>query len=139
MIVSAKKKKITMPVDLVPVLQHLLESEEQFDREKEHFWAVGLTASNVVQYVDLVSLGVLNRALVHPREVFRLAILKGVAALIVAHNHPSGDCSPSVDDHAVTRQLVAAGQVVGIKVLDHVIVGAEPGAFFSFLEGRQMP
>jgi DNA repair protein RadC len=70
--------------------------------------------------------------LVHPREVFRIAIALGAAAIVVAHNHPSGDASPSAEDHAVTRQLVAAGRILDLPVHDHIIVGA--GCYTSFAE-----
>jgi DNA repair protein RadC len=70
-----------------------------------------------------VSKGILDSSLVHPREVFKPAIQSGCAALILMHNHPSGDPAPSADDVRITRQLIQAGQVIGIKVLDHVILG----------------
>ncbi len=77
--------------------------------------------------------GILNSSLVHPREVFRLAIIHGAAGLIVAHNHPSGDPAPSADDKAVTAQLVEAGRLLDIPIYDHVIIG-DDGRFFSFAE-----
>ncbi|MFA5508678.1 MAG: JAB domain-containing protein [Vulcanimicrobiota bacterium] len=133
MIVSQRKKQIGMPGDIVPVLQSILAAEHETDRDKEHFWVIGLNGANVIQYIELVSLGLINRTLVHPREVFRFAISKAVCSIIVAHNHPSGDPTPSADDLACTRQLVDAGQVVGIRVLDHVIMTVE-GHYFSMME-----
>jgi len=71
----------------------------------------------------LVSLGTVSSALVHPREVFRALILSSASTTILAHNHPSGDPTPSSEDVRITRQLVSAGEIMGIKVLDHVIIG----------------
>jgi DNA repair protein RadC len=72
---------------------------------------------------SVVSVGCLTSALVHPREAFKPALLAGAAAVIVAHNHPSGDVSPSAEDVALTRRLVSAGQLLGVEVLDHIITG----------------
>jgi len=80
------------------------------------------TRHHVVRDV-LVTRGILDASLVHPREVFRIAVSEGAAGIILVHNHPSGDPTPSAEDRAVTRQLGAAGRAVGIPVLDHVIVG----------------
>ena len=68
-------------------------------------------------------MGTVNEAIIHPREVFRYAILKNVSSIIIAHNHPSGECQPSKEDIAVTERLVESGKLLGIAVLDHVIVG----------------
>ena len=80
----------------------------------------------------LVTLGIANASLAHPREIFRVAIADGACAVILAHNHPSGDPTPSAEDLASTRQAVNAGNIIGIKVLDHVVVG-RPG-FVSLRE-----
>ena len=80
----------------------------------------------------IVAIGIVNRSLVHPREVFRRAITDNAAAIIVAHNHPSGSLEPSDEDHEVTRRLVEAGQLLGISVLDHLVISRE--GYFSFLE-----
>ena len=82
----------------------------------------------------LITLGIADASLVHPREVFRTAILAGATAIIVAHNHPSGDPAPSSEDLRITRQLVEAGKVIGIQVLDHVIVGRGETPFSSIRE-----
>ena len=90
---------------------------------QEVFVVIGLNAKNKVIRRHLVSLGTVSSALVHPRECFRPLIMDGASALILAHNHPSGDPTPSSEDIKVTRQLISAGEVIGIKVLDHVIIG----------------
>lgn len=93
------------------------------DLDREHFYVVLLNTRHYVLGVELISIGTLNGAMVHPREVFRAAIRRGAAALILAHNHPSGDPTPSPEDVQVTRRLVEAGRLMGIDVLDHVIIG----------------
>jgi DNA repair protein RadC len=93
--------------------------------DKEVFVAFFLDSKNRVISREVVSVGTLNMCLVHPREVFRTAISRNANSVIVAHNHPSGDPDPSDEDHKVTDQLVEAGKIVGIEVLDHVVVGKD--------------
>lgn len=90
----------------------------------ERFYSVCLDNRNQVVSIHLCSIGDHSSTLVHPRSVFRTAIYSGAVAIVVAHNHPSGDCEPSAPDIAVTKRLVEAGKIVGIPVFDHVIVGA---------------
>ena len=97
--------------------------------ETEVFWSIHLNAKNVVVGAPrVITRGLLDASLVHPREVFREAVRAATAAVVVAHNHPSGDPSPSAEDVRVTKQLVEAGRVVDIKVLDHVILGCGDSA-----------
>ncbi len=91
--------------------------------QKEEFRVLMLNTKNQVLEEKVISVGTLNASLVHPRELFRDSIRRGAAALVLIHNHPSGDPAPSQDDIALTRRLVAAGKLLGIEVLDHVIVG----------------
>jgi DNA repair protein RadC len=125
-------EKVSSAAEVAQVLRAILETEGTFDQAKEHFWTVGLNVKNAVVFVDLVSLGTLSSSLIHPRETFRLAVHRGVAALIVAHNHPSGDTAPSREDIAITERLKSAGEILGIKVLDHVIIS--DSCFTSMLE-----
>jgi DNA repair protein RadC len=83
-----------------------------------------------------VSRGTLDSTLVHPREVFKAALLANAAAIVVSHNHPSGDPSPTIDDLEVTTRLVAAGVILGVPLLDHIVVGA--GRYFSFKESGRL-
>ncbi len=99
---------------------------------KEHFLAFYLNARSQLVHHETVSVGTLSASLVHPREVFAPALSHSAAALIVAHNHPSGDCSPSPEDKDATRRLSRAGELMGIPLLDHLIVS--DGGFFSFKE-----
>jgi len=130
--IRTKKQKITNPKEIASILRDILMSEDQIDQDKEHFWVIGLNSRNVIQYVELVSLGTLDASLVHPREVFRLAIFKGVSHIIVGHNHPSGDTEPSLEDISMTRRLEDAGRIIGIEVVDHIIISGE--GFVSFKE-----
>ena len=123
------KQKVTNAEAVESILRPILESEHEVDREKEHFWVIGLNTKNRVKYIDLVSLGTLNATLTSPREVFRLAIMNAIDRLIVAHNHPSNDTEPSPEDLRMTKTLVDAGKIIGINVLDHVIIGNDSGYY----------
>lgn len=105
--------------------------------KREQFWVLALNARNRVTNAKAVAHGNLNNSLVHPRDVFKFACLKDAAAIIVAHNHPSGDVSPSLEDKELTKVLVAAGSYMGIPVLDHIIIG--DGIYYSFQEDEAMP
>jgi DNA repair protein RadC len=91
--------------------------------DKEHFAILLLDTKNRVIRDEIITMGILDSSLVHPREVFKNAIKSGAASVIIVHNHPSGDPAPSRDDMATTKRLCEAGQLVGINVLDHVIIG----------------
>ncbi|MDP2672071.1 MAG: JAB domain-containing protein [Candidatus Daviesbacteria bacterium] len=133
MIVREKtKEKITKPNEIADIVKSVLQAENEIDRNKEHFWVIGMNAQNQLQYMELVSLGILNNAIVHPREVYRMAIFKGVNQIIVAHNHPSGTTKPSKEDKGITKRLKDAGEIIGIELLDHVIVASE--GFYSFTD-----
>ncbi len=95
------------------------------DDEREHFAAIYLDGKHVMKGWSIISIGTLSASLVHPREVFRLAILLGAAAIVVAHNHPSGDPSPSREDVEISKRLKDVGDLIGITLLDHVVLGME--------------
>ncbi|SDE73400.1 RadC family protein [Sporomusa acidovorans] len=99
---------------------------------KEHFMALLLSTKNHVIARAIISVGSLNASIVHPRELFREAISYSAAAVILVHNHPSGDPTPSQEDISLTKQLVEAGNLLAIFVLDHVIIG--DGKYVSFKE-----
>jgi len=117
------------------VFLDLLVLEDKIDQEKEHFYVMHLDIRSRVTLVELVSMGTLNASLVHPRETFRRAIIAGSANIIVAHNHPSGDIEPSDEDTKTTKLLFEAGNILGIKLFDHVILTNDK--FFSFRENRE--
>jgi DNA repair protein RadC len=101
---------------------------------RENFFALLLDARHRILSFRVVSVGSLESSLVHPREVFTAAVREGAAALVVAHNHPSGDATPSVEDREVTDRLREVGELMGIELLDHVVVGRE--RYYSFADGR---
>jgi DNA repair protein RadC len=105
---------------------------------REHFKAVFLDARHAVLGVYTVSIGCLTSSLVHAREVFRAAIVAGAAGIVLSHNHPSGDPEPSAEDIALTRRLMAAGTLIGIEVLDHVVTGDHAAKWVSFKERGMM-
>lgn len=101
-------------------------------QKKEKFIELCLDTKNQVIKEDIISIGSLNANIVHPREVFKTALAESAAHIIVAHNHPSGDPSPSKEDIEITKKLVETGKIMGIEVLDHIIIG--DGRHFSMKE-----
>ena len=129
---SLKQQKIRSAFDVYLILNEILYAKHRFDYEKEHFYVVLISRSNRIRFIDEVSIGNLNSTIVSAREVFRFAILKGAEAVIVAHNHPSGNLTPSPQDKSITSMLVNAGEVVGIKIIDSLIITERE--YFSFAE-----
>ena len=107
------------------------------DQSSEVFAILCLSTKHRIIGYHEVSRGTLDTALVHPREVFKAVILANAAAIILAHNHPSGDPTPSVADVTLTERLVKAGRLLGIAVLDHIVIG--DGAWVSFMELGRIP
>ena len=101
---------------------------------QEAFTVLTLDTKHHIIDRHLITLGLLDASLVHPREVFRTAIQDGAAAILVSHNHPSGDPTPSAEDIRITRQLVEAGKVLDVQVLDHVVIGRGETPFTSLRE-----
>ena len=110
---------LSQPVDVVGIVSDLRALR------KEHFVSVFLNARNQMISRETVSVGTLNASLVHPREVFAPAVGSSAASVILVHNHPSGDVTPSREDVDLTKRMVQAGDIMGIEVLDHVIVAEE--------------
>jgi len=102
------------------------------DKAKEHFKLILLNPRNKIIGISTISIGTLNASLVHPREVFKDAIMHSAASVVLAHNHPSGDPEPSEDDLTITKRLIEAGKILGIEVIDHIIIGKNN--FCSFKE-----
>jgi DNA repair protein RadC len=101
--------------------------------DREHFVIVLLDQKNKVIGINTVSIGSLTASVVHPREVFKTAILSNAATIICGHNHPSGDTAPSQEDRLITTRLASAGKLLGINVMDHIIIGSV-GKYFSFAD-----
>ncbi len=124
-----KNQIIKQPKDLYPLLK-----EKIINFHKEYFMVASLDNRNKIVNIDTVSVGTLNSSLIHPRETFEVAIKNHAAAIIICHNHPSGELKPSEDDLVVTDNLVKAGKLLGIKVSDHLIITKD--GYFSFKEKK---
>ena len=122
--------KIKTPSDLLPHVRHYA------DRKQEHFLCAAINGANEILNIRVISIGLVDRTPAHPREVFADAVADRASGIIVAHNHPSGGLEPSPSDIAITSQLKAAGAVVGIELLDHIIFNRT--GYFSFLESGQL-
>jgi proteasome lid subunit RPN8/RPN11 len=122
--------KITTPADLLPLVRHYA------DRRQEHFLCATINGANEVLNIRVISIGLVDRSPVHPREVFADAVADRASGIIVAHNHPEGRLEPSAADVEVTCQVKQAGEIVGIHLLDHIIFN--PTTYFSFLEAGQL-
>ena len=125
-ILVPEKNRISAPTDIYPVIKHYA------NRRQETFLSVSLNGAHEVIRIRVVSIGLVNRTLVHPREVFADPLADRAAAVIVCHNHPSGNTDPSPDDREVTDILKKAGKILGIELLDHIIFS--DSGFYSFLE-----
>jgi len=122
--------KIETPADLLPHVRHYA------DRKQEHFLCASINGANEILNIRVVSIGLVDRTPVHPREVFAEALSDRASAIIVAHNHPAGGLEPSTADVEVTKQLKAAGVIMGIALLDHIIFNRT--GYFSFLEAGRL-
>lgn len=117
---------INTPADLLPHIRHYS------DRKQEHFLCASVNGANEIINIRVISIGLIDRSHVHPREVFADPITDRASGIIVAHNHPSGGLSPSKNDIEVTRRLKEAGKTLGIELLDHIIFNGN--SYYSFLE-----
>lgn len=122
---------LRQPEEVAKVLREILP-----DNSREHFMALYLSGAHKVIGYSIVSTGLANSTLVHPREVFQAAILSGATALFIGHNHPSGETTPSSEDKSITKRLKEVADLIGIKLLDHVIVTDED--YYSFNEHFQV-
>ena len=125
----AVENRIRTPQDIVNILRHVVRLHEEAN---ERFGIVNLNTKNAVSGIHIISSGTLDATLVHPREVFKAAMLNNSSSIILFHNHPSGDPTPSGEDISMTKRLREAGQILGVEVLDHIIIG--DGRFASLKE-----
>ncbi len=114
--------KIANSDDVFGIMQRVLLRENKLDREKEHFWLVGLNTTNKMLFVELVSIGGVKSTTVEPMNVFRMSILKGAVKVILVHNHPSGEVIPSDADLDLTDRLIQAGKIIDVEVIDHLVI-----------------
>jgi DNA repair protein RadC len=122
--------RIETPADLLPHIRHYA------DRKQEHFLCASINGANEIIHIRIVSIGLVDRSPVHPREVFADPLVDRASAIIIAHNHPAGSLEPSAADVEITKQIKAAGAVVGISLLDHIIFNRSD--YFSFLEAGKL-
>lgn len=122
--------KIKTPADLLPHIRHYA------DRKQEHFLCASINGANEIMNIRVVSIGLIDRTPVHPREVFADALSDRASAVIVAHNHPAGSLEPSSSDVQITEQLKDAGIIMGIALLDHIIFNRN--GYFSFMEAGRL-
>jgi len=122
-ITKAQQIKLTSSADIYKIMQQVLLRENKIDRNKEHFWTIGLDNANRILYIELISLDTTTSAPVEPMQVFRVAVLKAAVQMVLVHNHSSGEVKPSKEDINITDRLIQVGNIIGIKVLDHLIIG----------------
>jgi DNA repair protein RadC len=130
------KIQIGQAEDVAKVFQDLLRLEDTIDQDKEHFYVMHVNARQQVNLVELVAIGTLNHAEIHPRETYRRAVIEGADSILVAHNHPTGDVTPSEADIKTTHALHQAGELLQIPLLDHIIFTAQGNTFFSFQRNK---
>lgn len=118
--ISYENRKISSPDDAQYLCRRFL---DELDREQ--LIVVSLDTKNQPTSINVASIGSLNSSIVHPREVFKVAILSNANSIIIAHNHPSGDPTPSKEDISITQRLKEAGKLIGIDLIDHIIIGEE--------------
>ena len=119
---SSDKIKIINDGDIFRIMTQVLKRDNKIDRGKEHFWTVGLTIENILLFVELISIGSSEATIVSPFEVFNFALHKGAASVILVHNHPSGNLTPTEQDKGLTDRLIVTGVSVNCPVLDHLII-----------------
>ena len=122
--------KIKFPADILPLIQHY------GDRKQEHFISVSINGANEVMNVRVVTIGLVNKTQVHPREVFADVIAERASAVIVAHNHPIGELNPGTEDIQITKRLKNAAEILGLNLLDHIIFNAK--GYYSFAEKNEL-
>ncbi|MBF7091182.1 JAB domain-containing protein [Flavobacterium sp. ALJ2] len=118
--------------DLYGIMQCILLRENEIDREKEHFWMIGLNMANTILYIELVSMGSVRATQVEPMNVYRVAVLKGATSVLAVHNHPSGRMTASETDKDTTDRLIQVGKILNINFIDHLIIS--PERYMSFVD-----
>lgn len=125
-------RKVSSPTDAIGLCREFLD-----DLPIEHMIAISLNTKNEFNNISTISMGTLNSSLAHPREIFKMAIKTNANSIILAHNHPSGDPEPSREDTDLTSRIRKAGELLGITLLDHIIIGDKNGnRYFSFKENK---
>ena len=130
--ISFGQRRMNNSREAQSLIRRLIKTQGQADREQ--FCVILLSAKNEIIGLNIVSTGGLSSASVHPREVLKPAILANSAAMVLTHNHPSGDVSPSPEDLAITEKIVQAANIIGIQVHEHLIISMDDDRYFSFAD-----
>lgn len=126
------KIKVLNGDDLYGIMQRILMRSDRIDQDREHFWIVGLANNNRILFIELISLGSVNATIAEPMDVFSFALQKRAVKVVLVHNHPSGELTPSEADKDLTNNLIQAGRIVHTEVSDHLIITER--SYYSFLE-----
>lgn len=126
----SKSEKLTSPTTVYNALFGYA------NKRQEHFLSLTLNAQHKIINIHVISIGTVNKTITHPRDVFYSAIQDNAVALIIAHNHPSGGLTPSMEDKAITTRLLKGADIIGIQILDHIIISKE--GYYSFLESGEL-
>lgn len=129
--VKYEKRVIASPFDGYMIVKDFLE-----DLDREQLMLLCLNTKNEPTNLSVISIGTLNSSLMHPREVFKIAILSNASKIMLAHNHPSGTSNPSLEDRLMTERIKDCGKMMGIELLDHIIVG--DNTYYSFKENNSI-
>lgn len=111
--------------DVYDIMQRILRRENKIDREKEHFWIIGMNEAGYILYIELIALGTVRSVDVEPMNVYRVAVMKNATRVIAIHNHPSGRLIPSKSDLDITDRLIQVGRILNIYLIDHLIISTE--------------
>ncbi len=125
-----QKIQILNAQDVYSIIQQVLLREKKIDRNKEHFWIIGLATNNQILFIELISLGSVKATIVEPMEVFSFALQKRAVKIIMVHNHPSGTLNPSKADIEITDKMVAIGKFLRMPIIDHFIISEK--MYYSF-------
>ena len=128
---ESRKERVRTPEDAARLCSDIRELAQ------ETFHVLMLNAKNNLINRVMATIGILDASLVHPREVFRQAVMENAAVVVLVHNHPSGDPTPSAEDIRITKQVVEAGKILGIQVMDHIIIGRESDSSKGFMSMRE--
>ncbi len=127
-----QKVKLLNSTDVYEVMQRILLRENKIDRDKEHFWIIGLANDNKILYIELVSMGSYQSTIVEPINVFRVVVQKNAVKAILVHNYPSGELRPTREDKDITDRLIQVGRIIKVEVIEHLII--TPKSFLSFVD-----
>ena len=131
-ITEAEKIRILYSGDIFDIMQRILLREQKIDRNREHFWVIGLESNARLLFIELISLGSINKTIAEPMEVFSLALQKRAAKIMLCHNHPSQELKASDNDKDVTDKMIQVGIIVNTKVIDHLIISEK--SYLSFAD-----